>query len=707
MNYKIIQATPTMAPNLYYALYTKDFYIFCRIEQDYGTVLIYGNSDENEKYRIVGVRSISRFDYDNINYWCSRNNVLPELRYDYRHHSTTSWNIQEIFKTDDEKELHDKMEELEMEIFTPFEQQGEEVSIKIDNQSVLSKSQVVDCLCNFDFIKVLKYDIVEDMYHKFYVNDSKPKGYLKNNETLVASPEFYTWLNKHFDTLHYSSGCEIPTFYSDKESEIYYVTMPSEYAININKLKITMSKPTTENTMTVTVKSLFYLTYEIGKPLECFKKMKKTNKAVSPLEMFNINTQTIRRPNGLFIYSDASNFFNFFTLHSKFFEKSGFRKLVKDFKSGLDILPMFLLYLSLIYDYPVIELLIKMGHTNLIEDIFKKLLQSSRKDVIKDNVKELENLIDTEKTKGAMVLRFPSYVGDYLKEKNAKLREYLFWRDVSEISSLSKEQFERFNESDEKILISASLSETQEASWMPLNDWYSLGLQEIIKYPGYSLEKTVKYCWKKFIEQYDDRESYNNYYHHYNNDMKHTFVMLKDTLLMAEEMGFELENYPDNLKQIHDQLAEVRQTKIDALSAKVVGKIGDECDTYLKKVFASGSADLPTNAMKKYTYVIPRTQLEFTQEGQNQHNCVAGYYNRVKKGDCIIFFVRQIANPEQSYITAEITKNGIAQVMYSNNRPVERDSDAYKYCRYIANKIIKAVERDDILALNKVTKRLA
>ena len=45
--------------------------------------------------------------------------------------------------------------------------------------------------------------------------------------------------------------------------------------------------------------------------------------------------------------------------------------------------------------------------------------------------------------------------------------------------------------------------------------------------------------------------------------------------------------------------------------------------------------------------------------------------------------------------------------MYSNNRPVERDSDAYKYCRYIANKIIKAVERDDILALNKVAKRLA
>lgn len=70
-----------------------------------------------------------------------------------------------------------------------------------------------------------------------------------------------------------------------------------------------------------------------------------------------------------------------------------------------------------------------------------------------------------------------------------------------------------------------------------------------------------------------------------------------------------------------------------------------------------------------YVVVIPETADEIIDEGKNQHNCVGGYVRDVIKEYCNIVFVRKKSEPNKSYITVEINRNGrIGQYLREYNR---------------------------------------
>lgn len=75
------------------------------------------------------------------------------------------------------------------------------------------------------------------------------------------------------------------------------------------------------------------------------------------------------------------------------------------------------------------------------------MLNCLNKDQINRNVEKISQLVDNEATKGKDALRFPMYIGDYLIKKDASLDEYYYWRDLYEITHITKEQFENFTES--------------------------------------------------------------------------------------------------------------------------------------------------------------------------------------------------------------------------------------------------------------------
>ena len=62
-----------------------------------------------------------------------------------------------------------------------------------------------------------------------------------------------------------------------------------------------------------------------------------------------------------------------------------------------------------------------------------------------------------------------------------------------------------------------------------------------------------------------------------------------------------------------------------------------------------------------YVVIIPETADEIINEGKNQHNCVGSYVGQVIKEFCNIVFVRKKSNPDKSYITVEISRNGHIQ----------------------------------------------
>lgn len=77
--------------------------------------------------------------------------------------------------------------------------------------------------------------------------------------------------------------------------------------------------------------------------------------------------------------------------------------------------------------------------------------------------------------------------------------------------------------------------------------------------------------------------------------------------------------------------------------------------------------------------IIPKNLKDLQEEGKNQHNCVGTYYNdRIKRGECMCFFLRTMEN--KSYITCryDFRYNAIVEFKRKNNMNLSLE-DRQKY----------------------------
>lgn len=56
--------------------------------------------------------------------------------------------------------------------------------------------------------------------------------------------------------------------------------------------------------------------------------------------------------------------------------------------------------------------------------------------------------------------------------------------------------------------------------------------------------------------------------------------------------------------------------------------------------------------------IIPTCKADFQKEGQNNHNCVGGYFEKMLKGNCVVVFLRKKEDPEKSFCTVEFDPTG-------------------------------------------------
>lgn len=71
----------------------------------------------------------------------------------------------------------------------------------------------------------------------------------------------------------------------------------------------------------------------------------------------------------------------------------------------------------------------------------------------------------------------------------------------------------------------------------------------------------------------------------------------------------------------------------------------------------------------EFQVIVPTTNKELITEGENQHNCVGGYGQRIAEGNRYVVFIRHKADPSTSYITCDILTDGrINQYLTRYNR---------------------------------------
>ena len=400
-----------------------------------------------------------------------------------------------------------------------------------------------------------------------------------------------------------------------------------------------------------------------GVSIKGYKTLKRSIKEMPAFEAMNINTQTINSEwTRKFVFEDSVNLMDYLTKHKIFAERTGIHAALKTFPANtmsIRSAPFMLLHMCMISEYPVLELLIKMGYSKLYYDLINTFFRAQSKIEILERVKKYQALF-TKSTKGAAGLRIPNYIGDYLKEKAAPLSEYMIWCNIYELQPLSKEQFAKYIDSIEFI----SINLDNALNIMP----------NIIKY-DYTIEQATKYIHKQRIMANKKGSR---------NDANWFARTMHDYLTMCEYMELTPNKFPSDIAQAHDEISRLRSTSKRTDYSKMIS-IGKSTQTLLDSFI--NPKDL-TKMEKDYFIKVPVSEADFIEEGNLQNSCVGHYAKKVNAEERIVFFVRKQDEPNKSFITAEyVCATGtLGQCMYANNREVE-DEDLISYCKVACGRI--------------------
>ena len=191
---------------------------------------------------------------------------------------------------------------------------------------------------------------------------------------------------------------------------------------------------------------------------------------------------------------------------------------------------------------------------------------------------------------------------------------------------------------------------------------------------GKNLKKTVNYLKKVKVESgyqgYTVRRDYEDY------------------LNQLHRLGIPADRhtrFPANFYHTHELLS----AQIEELDNKIEKASIRKKNRILKKTVA-GLKPLYDTKSKKFLIVWPMSKADFDKEGQLQHNCVGGYFERCAKGETTVFFVRNADEPDKPYATVEFKEGRLMQcrTAYNRNAP----EDVMKYMDRIADHYRQAVE---------------
>lgn len=143
------------------------------------------------------------------------------------------------------------------------------------------------------------------------------------------------------------------------------------------------------------------------------------------------------------------------------------------------------------------------------------------------------------------------------------------------------------------------------------------------------------------------------------------FGLLNDYLSMCGQLNMEPRINGDSLKREHDIAARNCRNRKDEIMAE---RMQANCETMKKYDYAEG------------VYFVRgiRSHADLLDEANQQHNCVASYAAQIATGKSFIYVMREVANPEKSLVTIELSPNGrsIRQKYLAYNQPIRNRSQS-------------------------------
>lgn len=412
-----------------------------------------------------------------------------------------------------------------------------------------------------------------------------------------------------------------------------------------------------------------YVDFIPGETIKGYRVLKRSNKEIPVLDAINLNSCNNKKIHENFYIEGSDTLYEFLENNESFAKKSGLYDFFRNTKRSGSELSIFLTYIALIEQYPVLELLIKMNHTNLVDNIMKSVWDCSSQIEIKSVVKNFTKLLNKEESKGSKALRLPKYIADDLANKRCGLSDYIVWSNIYEITKLSKEQYENFINSHEYMYVKNCLS----------------SLPNILKY-GYDISVLARYIKKQSSELFKSKQIG----WHSNcvaDSSSYICGIMKDYLSMCECNGIIPDRKPKNIINAHDDMCKIIRMKEDE---KVDLKLCDIANYYDSEIKKSPKTPEEETAMaKQFEIVFPKSINDFVNEGNKMSSCIGHYANKVANGDCIVFFIRNKEEPNESFISAEYIDGHLGQCEYECTIPVT-NKEILEYCRVICNKIHRA-----------------
>ena len=132
-----------------------------------------------------------------------------------------------------------------------------------------------------------------------------------------------------------------------------------------------------------------------------------------------------------------------------------------------------------------------------------------------------------------------------------------------------------------------------------------------------------------------------------------------DYLRMCKELQYDVKNsfvlFPHKLKETHDSVAKTLRDKHTAEQEKA---IADSFDEWQKRYQYQS---------KELMMIPPHSSKELIDEGTALHHCVGRYVKRVAQRECVILFVRKVAEPDKSLCTVEVRDGQVVQTRGFDN----------------------------------------
>ena len=154
----------------------------------------------------------------------------------------------------------------------------------------------------------------------------------------------------------------------------------------------------------------------------------------------------------------------------------------------------------------------------------------------------------------------------------------------------------------------------------------------------------------------------------------------EDYLDQLERLNIPLDKhsrFPANFYHVHEELSEQIREMEDQVRKADIRKQ----NRILKKVIRQTSPLYDTES-DRYLIIWPKSKKDFSREGQLQHNCVGGYFERCAMKETTVFFVRRKEEPDIPFCTVEFKNGKLIQCRTAYNR--EAPQDVMKYMEQIS-----------------------